>query len=65
MSKSCIKTETVLTMTDTTEPTELLVVKISICISVVLSYQPFPNFFLSENVYSNSRLQSRIFALAL
>ena len=65
MSKSSIKTETVLTMTDTTEPTELLVVKISICISVVLSYQPFPNFFLRENVYSNSRLQSRIFALAL
>ena len=56
MSKSCIKTETALTMTDTTEPTELLAfkrqkdgykvtVKISICISAVLSYQPFPNFF--------------------
>ena len=56
MSKSSIKTETVLTMTDTTEPTELLAfkrqkdgykvtVKISICISAVLSYQPFPNFF--------------------
>ena len=56
MSKSSIKTETALTMTDTTEPTELLAfkrqkdgykvtVKISICISAVLSYQPFPNFF--------------------
>ena len=56
MSKSCIKTETVLTMTDTTEPTELLAfkrqkdgykvtVKISICISAVLSYQPFANVF--------------------
>ena len=56
MSKSSIKTETVLTMTDTTEPTELLAfkrrkdgykvtVKISMCISVVLSYQPFANVF--------------------
>ena len=56
MSKSSIKTETALTMTDTTEPTELLAfkrqkdgykvtVKISICISAVLSYQPSPNFF--------------------
>ena len=56
MSKSSIKTETALTMTDTTEPTELLAfkrqkdgykvtVQISICISAVLSYQPFPNFF--------------------
>ena len=56
MSKSRIKTETVLTMTDTTEPTELLAfkrqkdaykvtVKISMCISVVLSYQPFANVF--------------------
>ena len=65
MSKSGIKTETVLTMTDTTEPTELLVIKISMCISVVLSYQPFPIFFCVKFVYSNSRLQSRIFALAL
>ena len=43
-------------MTDTTEPTELLAfkrqkdgykvtVKISMCISVVLSYQPFANVF--------------------
>ena len=49
MSKSSIKTETVLTMTDTTEPTELLAfkrqkdgykvtVKISLCICVVLSW---------------------------
>ena len=56
MSKSSIKTETVLTMTDTTEPTELLAfkrrkdgynvtVKISMCISVILSYQPFANVF--------------------
>ena len=56
MSKSSIKTETVLTMTDTTEPTEPLAfkrrkdgykvtVKISMCISVVLSYQPFANVF--------------------
>ena len=77
MSKSCIKTETVLTMTNTTEPTELLAfkrqnggykvtVKISMGISVVLSYQSFPNFFFCVKfVYSNGRLQSRIFALAL
>ena len=56
MSKSSIKTETVLTMTDTTEPTELLAferrkdgykvtVKISMCISFLLSYQPFANVF--------------------
>ena len=56
MSKSSIKTETVLTMTNTTEPTEPLAfkrrkdgykvtVKISMCISVVLSYQPFANVF--------------------
>ena len=56
MSKSSIKTETVLTMTDTTEPTELLAfkrqkdgykvtVKISMCISVVLSYEPLANGF--------------------
>ena len=56
MWKSSIKTETVLTITDTTESTEPLVfkrqkdgykdtVKISMCISVVLSYQPFPNVF--------------------
>ena len=43
-------------MTDTTEPTELLAfkrrkdgynvtVKISMCISVILSYQPFANVF--------------------
>ena len=49
MSKSSIKTETALTMTDTTEPTELLAfkrqkdgykvtVKISLCICVVLSW---------------------------
>ena len=67
MSKSSIKTETVLTMTDTTEPTELLAferrkdgykvtVKISMCISVVLSYQPFSVKF----VYSNGLLQSRL-----
>ena len=71
MSKSSIKTETALTMTDTTEPTELLAfkrqkdgykvtVKISICISAVLSYQPFPNFSVFPFVYLNGRLQSRI-----
>ena len=56
MSKGSIKTETVLTMTDMTEPTELVAfkrgkdgykvtVKISMCIPVVLSYQPFANVF--------------------
>ena len=61
MSKSCIKTETVLTMTNMTEPTELLAfkrqnggykvtVKISMGISVVLSYQSFPNFFFLREV---------------
>ena len=56
MSKSSIKTETVLTMTDSTEPTELqaferrkdgyiITVRISMCISVVLSYEPFANVF--------------------
>ena len=52
MSKSSIKTETVLTMTDTTEPTELLVIKISMCISVALSYQPFPNFFFAWSSFT-------------
>ena len=56
MSKSSIKTGTVSTMTNTIESTELLAfkrqkdgykvtLKISLCISVVLSYQPFPNVF--------------------
>ena len=56
MSKSSIKTKTVLTMTNTTESTELLAfkrgkdgykvtVEISMCISVVLSYQPFAYVF--------------------
>ena len=54
MSKSSIKTTKVLTMTDTTESTELLAFKrqkggykvtVKFSTSVVLSYQPFPNFF--------------------
>ena len=56
MSKNSIKIETVLTMTDTTEPTEpvafkrrkdgyKVTVKISRCIFVALSYQPFANVF--------------------
>ena len=71
MSKSSIKTETVLTMTDTTEPTELLAfkrrkddykvtVEISMCISVILSYQPFADVF--REVRYNQEFCSRLIA---
>ena len=75
MSKSNIKTETVLTVTDTTEPTELpaferqkdgykVTVKISMCISVVLSYQPFANVFCEVRLLKWS-VTIKNFALAL
>ena len=75
MSKSSIKTETVLTMTDTTEPTELLAfkrrkdgykvtVEISMCISVILSYQPFGNVFREVRLLK-SPVTIKNFALAL
>ena len=75
MSKSSIKTETDLTMTDTTEPTELLAfkrrkdgykvtVKISMCISVVLSYEPFANGF-REVLLLKWPVTIKKFALAL
>ena len=71
MSKSSIKTETVLTMTDTTEPTELLAfkrrkddykvtVEVSMCISVILSYQPFTNVF--REVRYNQEFRSLLIA---
>ena len=75
MSKSSIKTETVLTMTDTTEPTELLAferrkdgykvtVKSSMCISVVLSYQPFANVLACYNQEFCCRLIADGFAFS-
>ena len=71
MSKSSIKTETALTMTDTTEPTELLAFKRQKDGYKVTEKFPFvfllfyhiSHFliFSVKFVYSNGRLQSRIF----
>ena len=70
MSKSSIKTETVLTMTDTLlafkrrKDGYKVTVKISMCISVVLSYQPFANVFREVRLLKWS-VTIKNFALAL
>ena len=71
MSKSSIKTETVLTMTDTTEPTELLAFKRQKdgykvtekfpCVFLLFYHISHLLMFSVKFVYSNGRLQSRIF----
>ena len=68
MSKSSIKTKTVLTMTDMTQSTELLAfkrqkdgykvtVKISLCISVMLSWDELMVCLLVATVYWHKSLQ--------